>query len=294
MKKQGSSRGKKRMCVGKILGICILTVWCLTGCHSGEGALSQNGQEQVRSTQDSIQSTQELSRNSQSMETFTSHPSPAPAEETSTGLSLKSLEPDCKIICKKKTEYGKEDDRYVSVVFQHRKNKRRILYVIKEFKDGSYQLLAKNSSIIMKEDEGGMMGDPFLTRDIKLKRNRLDIQFYGGSGWRWLNQYTFRIQKDKILLTRYRHEYRFSADEMYGEIRIAGGSKSNYYPQKGIFTIMKKKGSRKMIEDHDGDIQKIGKLVSKKITVEKETIALDQFDADSLWKKVNKLEKKAL
>lgn len=260
-------KGKNRKNVVKILGICVLVAGCLA-CYYPAGA--------------------ELAQDLPDVVTATPQPSPASAEETAAGLSLQSLEPDCQIICTKKTNYGKEDDRYVCVVFQHPKNKKRILYVIKEFKDGNYQLLAKNSSIILREDEGGMMGDPFLPRNLTLKRDKLDIKFYGGSGWLWMKQYTFRIQKDEILLTRYKDKFGRAAGEMYGSITIHnsmfGGEKTYYYPQKGLFKMMKRHESPYPLRK--------GKLVRKKIIVKKEKIDLNQFDGDSFMKKISKLEKR--
>lgn len=74
----------------------------------------------------------------------------------------------------------------------------RMLIIIKGNKDNSYSLLVKVEKAILRADEGGIMGDPFM--GLGIDRGSLLISHYGGSAWRWGNTYRFRYQEDGFYL----------------------------------------------------------------------------------------------
>lgn len=48
---------------------------------------------------------------------------------------------------------------------------------------GIYTSSVRNDSVVLKEDEGGIFGDPFAGMEIE--NGELRISHYGGSAWRW-------------------------------------------------------------------------------------------------------------
>jgi hypothetical protein len=56
--------------------------------------------------------------------------------------------------------------------------------------NGIYTSSFRNDSVVLKEDEGGMLGDPFAGMEIA--NGALRISHYGGSAWRWSRETVFR------------------------------------------------------------------------------------------------------
>lgn len=61
--------------------------------------------------------------------------------------------------------------------------------------DGSYQLAARNDSVVLCYDCGGVWGDPFF--DVVIKRGYFSVEHYGGSAWRWTHIITFKYNTQK-------------------------------------------------------------------------------------------------
>jgi|GEM_PF-633666 len=61
-------------------------------------------------------------------------------------------------------------------------------------KDNIYSLSIKADNAIMLRDQGGVYGDPF--DDIEIDKGTVLLKFYGGSNWRWYNNYRFRFQDE--------------------------------------------------------------------------------------------------
>ncbi|HYF81528.1 MAG TPA: hypothetical protein VEB00_00665 [Clostridia bacterium] len=70
----------------------------------------------------------------------------------------------------------------------------RMLIIALGNEDKSYSLSIKAEKTILRADEGGVMGDPFM--GLEIDRGSLLINHYGGSAWRWSNTYRFRFQDD--------------------------------------------------------------------------------------------------
>jgi hypothetical protein len=67
------------------------------------------------------------------------------------------------------------------------------------FKTGEgYKAALKLDSVILCQQCGGIMGDPFA--DISIRKNVLTIDHYGGSAWRWSLIHKFRYQQNDFYL----------------------------------------------------------------------------------------------
>jgi hypothetical protein len=68
----------------------------------------------------------------------------------------------------------------------------RILIIAFGKEDRTYSVSVIARTAILKSDEGGMWGDPF--EGISIKDGSIHLSFYGGSAWRWADNYQFRYQ----------------------------------------------------------------------------------------------------
>ena len=67
----------------------------------------------------------------------------------------------------------------------------RTLLILEKTVSG-YRQMAINKELILCKSCGGIFGDPY--NGVTLKGNVLSISNYGGSAWRWSENYTFRYQ----------------------------------------------------------------------------------------------------
>lgn len=74
----------------------------------------------------------------------------------------------------------------------------RILAVY--FKSGkNYKLALQNNHFVLRADEGGGMGDPL--RPMAISKNRLVLNYEGGSNWKWKLNYNFKYTNGEWQLT---------------------------------------------------------------------------------------------
>ena len=66
----------------------------------------------------------------------------------------------------------------------------RPLILLAGTKNGAYSLIARNDSVVLCKDCGGIFGDPY--EGIKIKKGFFSIEHYGGSSWRWSRIITFK------------------------------------------------------------------------------------------------------
>jgi hypothetical protein len=85
-----------------------------------------------------------------------------------------------------------EEDRVVDAEDAEDSAPSRSLIVAFGKENLTYILSIKADKAILKADEGGIWGDPFV--GISIDRGSLLIDFYGGSSWRWYGTYRFRYQ----------------------------------------------------------------------------------------------------
>lgn len=73
--------------------------------------------------------------------------------------------------------------------------KRRLLLLALRQKDGSLERSAVSDSAVLDSDEGGMMGDPFVSMEVR--RGAVVIEHYGGSRFRWGTTARYRFQNSR-------------------------------------------------------------------------------------------------
>ncbi len=82
----------------------------------------------------------------------------------------------------------------------------RLLQVFTMKKDKWIEL-ASSKSVISASESGGMMGDPFIDKSIKINNGILEVFQEGGSSWKWFVTHKFRFQKNKFELIGFEHLY---------------------------------------------------------------------------------------
>lgn len=77
----------------------------------------------------------------------------------------------------------------------------RPLLLLKGNGKGGYRLLARNDSVVLCYNCGGVHGDPF--QRVTASDGRFTVWHFGGSGWRWIRIITFGFDKHtgQFLLT---------------------------------------------------------------------------------------------
>jgi hypothetical protein len=81
----------------------------------------------------------------------------------------------------------REDDTYP---------KRPMLLLVRQH-NGALKLAARNDTVVMCRQCGGIFGDPY--ESVSIEKAAFSINFYGGSAWRWSHEYSFRynpLKKD--------------------------------------------------------------------------------------------------
>ncbi|MBD2843607.1 hypothetical protein IDH44_00260 [Paenibacillus sp. IB182496] len=69
----------------------------------------------------------------------------------------------------------------------------RALLIALRHEDGSLERSIVAEQVMLKEDEGGVWGDPF--ESVAIDRGSVVVSHYGGSNWRWYSAYRFRYQQ---------------------------------------------------------------------------------------------------
>ncbi len=90
----------------------------------------------------------------------------------------------------------------------------RTLIIATKNSDGSYTQAVKADNAILREDEGGVDGDPFV--GLEIKNGVLTISYMGGSAWTWSGLYRFKYQKDGWYLIEVTKESFSSTMREYG------------------------------------------------------------------------------
>lgn len=100
-----------------------------------------------------------------------------------------------------------------------------------------YALSAMSSDIVLKKDDGGMMGDPF--QDLSISKGSVVLMFYGGSRDRWDITYRFRYQNgDWYLIGKTLTDFdALSSKSNQVDINYSTGTK--------VTTVVSEKGQKK-------------------------------------------------
>lgn len=93
-------------------------------------------------------------------------------------------------------------------------NQRPLLILVRQ-PDNSLKLAARNEKAVFCSACGGVFGDPFA--GIVADRNTFTVNLYGGSNWRWTENYTFGYSR---------------RDKTWQLVRIESGSFHVFEPDK--------------------------------------------------------------
>lgn len=83
--------------------------------------------------------------------------------------------------------------------------KKRELSIYKK-QNSDWVLLVASKSAVLESEAGGMMGDPFISKQIEIKNGVLIIYHDGGSSWKWNTTHKYRFQNNQFELIGY-HSY---------------------------------------------------------------------------------------
>lgn len=92
----------------------------------------------------------------------------------------------------------------------------RTLKIFLGREDGTFQPIAESKNAVLKGDEGGLMGDPFLGVSLNT-RGSLVVEHYGGSRMRWGIKQTFQFRDVGMYLVG---ETRETFDSVNGDSKI--------------------------------------------------------------------------
>jgi hypothetical protein len=77
---------------------------------------------------------------------------------------------------------------------------------------GQYSVSVIADNVVLRADEGGVLGDPF--SDIFIEDGVVHVSDYGGSSWRWYNTYRFAFLEEDWYLIGYTSGSDFIHDEI--------------------------------------------------------------------------------
>lgn len=90
----------------------------------------------------------------------------------------------------------------------------RSLIILSNSANG-FVVSAKSKAAVLCKTCGGVFGDPYA--GISVNKNVLDIYHYGGSNWKWTNNFTFRFQNNQWELIGISNDSFFSGDDCNGD-----------------------------------------------------------------------------
>lgn len=131
-------------------------------------------------------------------------------------------------------EYGERINKHLWKYLQYP----RILFAVESGGDGSYQLSFQNMNLIRKSDEGGKHGDPYLP--LTAENISFTTHSYGGSAWRWGEDFTYTYKAGTWYLTQ--------SESFYGYYEYITSYKMDDW-ERGV-------GIRKERSDRWGDMEK--------------------------------------
>lgn len=77
-----------------------------------------------------------------------------------------------------------------------------------------FTIAAKSKAAVLCKTCGGVFGDPYA--GISFNKNILNIYHYGGSNWKWTNNFTFRFQNNQWELIGISNDSFFSGEDCNG------------------------------------------------------------------------------
>lgn len=112
---------------------------------------------------------------------------------------------------KENRAYGDNETELITEV-----QRPRILAVY--FKSGKhYKLAMQNNDFVLRSNEGGIMGDPL--RPLTIHEEKLDLNFEGGSIWKWKLNYGFKFKDHQWQLeTASNYSFHDASGEMNNKV----------------------------------------------------------------------------
>lgn len=89
-------------------------------------------------------------------------------------------------------------DNHTDIIKENQKPRILAIY-FRNKNSNTFILSAQNNNFILREKEGGVMGEPFV--QMAIKDDQLYLRFKGGSLWRWEMGYTFKFLNNDWTLT---------------------------------------------------------------------------------------------
>ncbi len=86
----------------------------------------------------------------------------------------------------------------------------RIIILLQK-KNNLLKIIASNDALVLCKSCGGIFGDPY--NGVSLNNNILSVSNYGGSAWRWSQNYTFRFQQESWELIGATYDAYYNAKE---------------------------------------------------------------------------------
>lgn len=145
----------------------------------------------------------------------------------------------------------------------------RSLLVLSNSSNG-FAISARSASAILCKTCGGVFGDPYA--GISIYKNVLNIYHYGGSNWRWTNNFTFRFQNNQWEMIGISTDSYFNADDCNGEgVGTAGQNlKEVNFSTKKVHIIKTKETNCKPTLDKWYTLKSFSKILLKNFDVDKD------------------------
>ncbi len=127
----------------------------------------------------------------------------------------------------------------------------RILFIVFMREDGTYELSVQSSNVILRADEGGVYGDPFV--GIEYSRGSIVVSSYGVSAWRWgfTDRYRFQANESYLIGRNELSEYIHTGESETIDTNCLTGEQ--------IITTVDKNGKKNVIARNIGK-QKLEKI----------------------------------
>lgn len=129
---------------------------------------------------------------------------------------------------------------------------------------------AKSKAAILCKTCGGVFGDPYA--GISVNKNVLNIYHYGGSNWKWTNNFTFRFQNNQWELIGISNDSFFSGDDCNGDgVGTAGQNlKEVNFSTKKVHIIKTKETNCKPFLNKWYTLKSFDKILLNDFDVEKD------------------------
>lgn len=145
----------------------------------------------------------------------------------------------------------------------------RSLIILSNSANG-FVVSSKSKAAVLCKTCGGVFGDPYA--GISVNKNVLNIYHYGGSNWKWTNNFTFRFQNNQWELIGISNDSFFSGDDCNGDgVGTAGQNlKEVNFGTRKVHIIKTKETNCKPFLNKWYTLQSFDKILLNDFDVEKD------------------------